>query len=201
MQKKLFIFCLSILISSFIIAQPQKGKWVVGNTFGTIGDYNSIPGHSNFFGFGYVKEKGNDKGLLSLNISPSVGKMLTKSLYLGGELFLSYLNSEGYYKRTIYGVGANFRYYMSSKKITPYVTVGIGYGKTNSVDNFLVPSTNYKGKINSFKLGLGTAFFVSPNISIDGQLLYKYMDINDSNIFRKEINDGIGFTIGFSLFF
>lgn len=157
----LVIFCLEGL---FAFSQLTKNTFYVG------GFYNST---NSFTPYNKV------------NLSPSVGYMLSDKWALGSEFCYGHkgLVNEPYY-RTI-SVNLNSRYYFhNAERFTLYGAAAIGYSKTKY---------DYYDK-NSFSqnvyvsYGLGASFFISNKLSLDLQTNY----VINSHYYNRGLEGKIG---------
>lgn len=131
------------------------------------------------------------------NLAVGVGVSLTSSKITSDDL-----DSESTNTSFVFSVFS--RYYFTKGDIKPFLqgTVGLGLsdskGKINDIDN------KVKSSVFNYGLNGGVAFFIGKRVSIDLGAGYisssrKPRDGNDSNF--RFIDKGIGFDVGFNIFF
>jgi len=199
-------FSVIVILLSLIIlpvsSQTEKGKWVFSgrsafdfaySANNAKGDNLSVNDYEALEGSGYT-----------LNLTSGFGYFAIENLSIGGEI--SYFLSDADYENKTSQVlimPTGTYYFCSGKVVRPLVALGVGYANT-SIE---VPITWQNKATKSFNglawgVGLGGAFFIKDNISID--LLAQYMEIHsqysdDSSV--KLRTNGLGASVGFSIYF
>lgn len=228
MKKTSFIlaFCLTLLISSIVTAQTEKGKILVGADSNMNFSALTNKGKSDLY------ESDNYK-TSNFTFSPKIGYFVANNLSLGVEVPFSfskfksssirvndlyyssqYFNQED--KNTSITFAPFVKYYFNANKtIKPFLQgqIGLGVSKftTNRnyyVNNFdpTIESYNSTSKSNLFMYGVdgGLAIFFNDKISLDIALGYAsttFKRKEDNPYNYKEITSGFVSNIGFSLYF
>lgn len=176
----------SLVVSSFSNAQLEKGMYLIGGS-ANINSRQTINFPNKSF---------------SLNFSPFVGIVLDKNWLLGSRLNMNYSGgwNSGEFKTVFFSIGAApfVRKYFQSKKderLYFYPQLEVGYWFRSLANS----SIDYGRHFVSGNLGFGSAYFITPNISLDGVLgLNVNHLVNHINIYKPEIN--IGFNVGINVF-
>ncbi|HAN18871.1 MAG: hypothetical protein A2X13_07770 [Bacteroidetes bacterium GWC2_33_15] len=193
------IFLISLTLISF--AQAERHDFMVGGSM----SYNSskISWAADNFEHG---EFSRDK---SFNFNPTIGFFPVKRLGLGINFDYSYFSSveledgnDGNYNTTSYQIGPFLRCYIGSGIVKPIVHLNINTGNINYTEEG-EDDIDENASITSFTLALGAGFFFNDHVSLDLKANYSYSEIkpkeeNESNF--KNLNNGIGFDIGFQIF-
>lgn len=233
MKKTSFILaiCLTLLISSIITAQTEKGKILVGAdsnmNFSALTNKTKDDNNSNV----YSKEN-------NFIIAPKLGYFVINNLSLGIEVPLTFSNSKSYFngfydsnysnqtaeqKHTSVVFAPFTKYYFNvNKTFKPFLQgqIGLGISKyTNTIDenNFnnygdiYDPSLGgyartYTSRSSIFMYGLegGLAIFFNDKISLDIALGYSSITFKpkENNPDNfRQISSGFVSNIGFSLYF
>ncbi|MCU0449090.1 MAG: porin family protein [Bernardetiaceae bacterium] len=163
MKKILFALVICIGLGQMAHAQTAKGQWLAGGGLSmsvnrtTIG--NSIPSRN--FGF---------------SLSPRVGYFAFNRLAVGLSAPVSYSRSQFDASITTFSTltaNAFARYYFQSAKWAPFAQGELGYSRRRI--NMSGPpfggALDADSQVN-YSLGLGLAYFVAPQVAIEGILNY-----------------------------
>ncbi len=170
MMKKIALGVTALLaMVSIANAQTDKGDWMVGGNM-TI---NTTSGNSSF------------------SLNPSAGYFFAKGFVAGAQFNLGFSKSENT-KYSNVGVGPFARYYfdLKSPNFKPFLHADFDFGTATVKDDFGKSSTT----ITSFFIGAGGAFFINPNVALEGVAGY-----NRSKIENLSPDNGFLFRIGFQV--
>ena len=179
-MKRIIITAFALFMMSATFAQTQKGNIIVG---------------ADLAGLGLNFQEGNTQ--FSLNLNPKAGWFIQDNLAIGPEVTLG-LNTQKGATTFNYGVGAFGRKYFGaeaanltrSTKLFLEANAGI-YGQNLSGDEVEKTSTNGFGA----GFGPGIAYFVTPNIALEGLLKYNLTVGFGSSTTNNNIGFGLGFQI------
>lgn len=205
-MKKLFLF--SLLISQFAFSQTEKGKFIIsGSTSTELSFINNKFDGGNF---------SNKQKITSFDIKPSIGYFVLDHLFIGisGLYDFEHINNNraNIIENNLLTLMPLAGYYfMPDSKIRPFVVGGIGYTNlknkfesNNNIFDPLDPGFSSSDEISyhgvTFGIATGLGYFVTKNFSIDAQLSYNYLNLNNKNNDLKSETSGIGFRVGFSVF-
>jgi len=167
-MKKIFLSLLSITIAAASFAQTGKSDWMVGGRI----DINT------------------GKNSTHLGFTPNAGYFFFDNFAAGGNISFDYLKS-GDNKTTDFGIGPFVRYYFTHHKARPLVHANVNY-LSSKLKTPMFSSTNTG---TSLFLGGGLAYFINPNVSLEGVIGYsntKYKNFEGSG--------GLRFNIGFQVY-
>ena len=178
------IFAALVLISSFFItqksnAQLQRGNVLVG---GDIANFSL----------------GLDKGsYFTLTIDPKAAWFIKDNLAVGGFVNLGLITAKGTNTETIYGVGALARYYLGTNEVntdailkhTRLFVEGTAGLEGDNVSHGA--TTNGLG----LSIGPGVAYFIAPNIGLEGLLKYHGIVGGGNDALRNTLNFNFGFQV------
>jgi outer membrane protein len=202
------VVLLAFLITQFVMAQTEKGKFVISGKTGI--DFSWINSKSTS-PFGTSKTKTS-----SFEFSPTAAYFVNDNFFIGLTSLYSYehtnFNLNSTQSNTLYTLMPTAGYYfVTETKFRPFISGG--FGLVNSKSTFRGTPMNptdptfinsFTAKSNGFvaNIAAGVSYFVAENISFDGQLAYNYVSLRDKN-FRdaKTTSSGIGFSFGISVFF
>lgn len=163
MRKKLFSFLLLFTITNSLLAQTEKGDWMIGGGFN-------------------LNTSGNNT---VISLSPGAAAFIINNLAIGGNLKMSY-TKEGLIKTTTFGLGPWLRYYFTSANVRPILQGNLNFiSSKTKVNN--VSSTNNG---TNFFLGGGAAIFLSSHVSLDMLMGYdrtKYNSLEGSGGFALNV--------------
>ena len=167
------VFCLACTIAQ---SQIQKGNVLVG---GDLGGFN--------LGL-------NSSGYFNLNITPKAAWFIKDNLAVGGYVNLDLATAKGQGTTTNYGVGALGRYYVNDPKINV-----LRHARFFAEANVGIEGNNYSGGNSTNGLGIGfgpgLAYFITPNIGLEGLLKYDGIVGFGSNPTSSSLDFNIGFQI------
>lgn len=169
-----------VLFTTNIKAQTQKGNVLVGAQLANIG--------------GTFQDGGST---FSLNLTPQAGWFIKDDLAIGPMVNLGLTTGNGSTTFT-YGVGAFGRYYIKDKSIEVldktrwFLEANVGVNGVN-VDVDGGSSTNTNGLGVGF--GPGLAYFITPNIALEGLLKYDLTVGFGSSTTAHRVGLNLGFQI------
>lgn len=139
----------------------------------------------------------NSQTTFSLALTPKIGYFIEDNIALGGEVLLGLTTGKGFTNLN-YGVGAFGRYYLSDKRTQLLKqsrfflegNVGIS-GKNIKVTGAPNTSTNGLG----IGFGPGLAYFITPNIGLEGLLKYNLTVGFGNSTTNNQLAFGLGFQI------
>ena len=179
-MKRIIITAFALCMFSATFAQTQKGNILVG---------------ADLAGLGLNFQEGNTQ--FNLNINPKAGWFIKDNLVIGPDLSIG-LNTQKGATSLTYGVGAFGRKYFNDNatnltRTTKWfleANAGI-YGTNLSGDNVEKTSTNGFGA----GFGPGLAYFLTPNIALEGLVKYNLTVGFGSSTTNNNIGFGLGFQI------
>lgn len=171
-----------LLIASFLLisiksnAQIQRGNALVG---ADIGKFNLDLGGS---------------GAFQASLDPKVAYFLRDNLALGVYLDFGLITAKESATITNYGAGVLGRYYLSDPK-----TVVVKHGRFFLEGNAGIQGRSISHGSSTTGLGLGIgpgfAYFVTPNIGLEGLLKYNGIVGFGNQTYTSSLNLGIGFQV------
>ncbi|NSL90239.1 outer membrane beta-barrel protein [Chitinophaga solisilvae] len=177
----LTLVALGLMLGSTVNAQIQKGNIMIG---------------ADLSNFNVDFQKNNTK--FSMGITPKVGWFIKDGLAVGGYVNFILNTAKGAGTQTTYGVGAFGRYFVEDKNVRKlefskrtrfFLEANAGFGgSSNSVG-----STSTTGL--DLGVGPGIAYFITPNVSLEGLLKYNLTVGFGSSTTSNRLNLGIGFQI------
>jgi hypothetical protein len=176
---KKIIFCLAVILSGFAITtngQIQRGNILIGADLANVN--LSLDRGGNF----------------SFLINPKLAWFIRDNVAVGGYVLAGLSTAKGAGTNVSYGVGALARYYLSAQDVTVlrhtrfFVEGNVGIQGDNPA---VGDNTNGLG----LGIGPGIAYFITPNIGLEG--LFKYNGIVGfgSNPTSNDLNLSIGLQI------
>ncbi|HEY9262433.1 outer membrane beta-barrel protein [Chitinophaga sp.] len=171
----------AILFGSAANAQIQKGNIMVGGTLSN---------------FQLDFQKDNTK--FGMDITPKVGWFIKDGLAVGGYVDVGLTTAKASGTQTTYGVGAFGRYFIEDKNVRKlefskrtrfFLEANAGFG--GSSDSYTSVSTTGL----DLGVGPGIAYFITPNVSLEGLLKYNLTVGFGSSTTNNRLNLGIGFQI------
>ena len=192
-QKLLVVAVLFCFFSSAITAQTEKGKFSISGRSSIEGAYfsNRIYGDNISIG----DREAMDVDGYSFSITPSLSYFVIENLSIGGQATYSISDGDYQSKTTEFILMPTVAYYIPTGKVVrPFVALGAGYANV-SMENMSFSGFTWAG-------GIGAAFFISNNTSID--LMAEYAELsartsNNSNY--KYSTKGLGGSVGLSVYF
>ncbi len=202
MKKQCIILLFLLFSSSILVAQVEKGKWLLAV-------YSNL-------GLDIGKEKWGSSGngqvseykYTEFNFTPEAAYFVMNKLSVG--LFMDYqyykdisADDNDTWKNTSFTVGPFVRYYiLEYKKIWPYASAGLGFGSGKKGWD---GSNEQKNTISTYRFGGGATYFLNDNVGLDLFVGYDYyafkyksedarksMNSTDS----QDINSGLKMKIG-----
>ncbi len=164
---KKIVLALTLFTSGFFAeAQTEKGRFLLG-------------GSSNFsFGTASTKIDSNNPDIVDpgrnifASLNPRMGFFIIDNLVVGASVPTSFNFSDGDFgdSRSFgLALGPFVRYYLGSGALRPLVEAGTTIGFQNSrFTNNLDETTKTTNNTLSTQAGVGAAYFINDNISIDG---------------------------------
>lgn len=194
MKQRLFVFTvLFCLFSTAITAQTEKGKFSISGRSSIEGAYfsNRVYGDN----ISTTVREAMDVDGYSFSITPSLSYFVIDNLSIGGQATFSITDGDYQSKTTEFIFMPTVAYYIPIEKVVrPFVALGAGYA------NVSMESMSFSGF--TWAGGVGAAFFVSNNISID--LMAEYAELSSKtsdNSNYKYSTKGLGGSIGLSVYF
>ena len=193
MSLKAVLMISLFMISSLTFAQTEKGTLIVSGK--TSLEFVRTSSDNSYDGTPYPS---GGSEMNSFEFMPAIGYFVANNFALA--LSASYSHSAAnVYKSNELVFMPTLMYYIPLKSsFKPYVQAGLGYAKATEKTDIIKES--FSGF--AFGGGLGLAFFINENISIDlgveltrTKLTYS----EDNNL--KTTGDNLGSAIGFTLFF
>ena len=200
-MKKIAI--LILMVSQWAFSQTEKGHFIFsGNTSAEFSNTKRTNGSSE------VKTT-------SFDVNPTLGYFVKDNLFLGlaGNFeFTRYKNNQSFIQKTTLTVlmPAVGYYFPLEGKIKPFVSGSFGLATLKSVytnnyepifgDPAFSNSETIKYNGLAYTISGGASYFVTNNFSLDAQLSYNYVNLEQKDTDYYEKNSGIGFRIGFSVF-
>lgn len=176
MKKLLFTFVLGFTCYLMSNAQIQKGNIMVGGDITHL-DLSLNEGHN-----------------FSVVIDPKAAWFIKDNIAVGAYMDFELYTAKGAGSTVRYGVGPLARYYINDKTIEPvrhcrfFLEGNVGIqGSNPSVGE----STNGLG----LGFGPGLAYFVTPNIGLEGLVKYQGIVGFGSNPTSSDITLGVGFQV------
>ncbi len=161
---KILYFTLTLLLTglSSVVAQTEKGRWMVGASVGNF-SYSAQNGNKSFAG----------------SISPSAGYFVANNLVVGTGIPLG-LSTNNYYDPTgeihastiNMGVSPYVFYYFGSSKLKPYVGVSYTYSKTEHRIRSGSQTNTDNGYTSSVIPTVGVAYFINRTVALSAGLNY-----------------------------
>jgi outer membrane protein len=178
MRKNLTFIVLLFCLSSVALAQVEKGKWFIAG-------YSSL-------GLDIGKEKYEypDGASKSTSVSeykysefdfnPYVGYFVIDKLPVG--LFIDYSywkekekDDDYSWKSSTMAIGPFVRYYITELKgFYPYAEGKIGFGSSKETEEWDGGEDEYKMSLFTYKFGVGSTYFLTPNVGLDLFLGYDF---------------------------
>ena len=176
-MKKTSCLLLGFLFSaSFAFAQIQKGNVLVG---GDLAGFNLGLNHSGYF---------------NMNITPKAAWFVKDNVAIGGYVNLNLATAKDQGTTTTYGIGGLGRYYVNDPKINV-----LKHARFFAEVNAGIEGNNYSGGSSTNGLGIGfgpgLAYFITPNIGLEGLLKYDGIIGFGSQATSSSLDFNIGFQI------
>jgi hypothetical protein len=181
MKKMYLTLALTLLLfGTAAVAQTQKGNLMVGSDITNLG--LNFQKNSTTFNF---------------NLDPKLAYFIQDDLALGGYVNFGLATTKGAGSDVSYGIGALARYYVHDKNVRKlefskrarfFVEANAGFGGTNPASG---------ASTNGLQLGVGPglAYFITPNVSLEGLLKYDLIVGFGNSVTSNQLNLGVGFQI------
>lgn len=187
-MKKLILasVLLTSLVTTTAFAQPKKGSWMVGADIA--GAAASNPGGGNM--------------LFHAALTPKAGYFLTNRLVAGTSLNMGLAVGKKQYALA-YGISPFLRYYFAKKdgvqlkKINFFSEVSAGYLGNSYVDK--VNDMKFQNNNFSASAGIGAAYFITPNVSLEASYNLNYYSPFKVNSNINQLQQGL--KVGFQIYF
>jgi hypothetical protein len=180
MKKNLLLLALSLTAAAMVgKAQIQRGNVMVG---GDISRFDLSLSESGSFNMGII---------------PKAAWFIKDNTALGAYVNFTFQTAKGTGSNIGYGVGALARQYMAGDAISAvrhtrfFAEANVGIEGTN--DNRTSPKTSTNGLGIGF--GPGISYFVTPNIGLEGLLMYKGIIGFGTTATTSRLNLNIGFQV------
>lgn len=200
-MKKLLL--LLLFVSQFTFSQTNEGTFIFsGNTSANFSQSKTKSGN-------FETETTN------FDINPTFGYFVKNNLYIGlaGTFQFSHVNNDQDFitKSTLTVLMPSVGYYFPVEgKLKPFVSGSFGYA--NLVEKYesnfepIFPDPAFEPiqieKFNGFAYALagGASYFITEHFSLDAQLSYNFIQVENKNNNNEREVSGLGFRIGFSIF-
>lgn len=178
----------------FVLAQPEKKDWMVGGA-------GNLSSHNNIYARVYVDLNPNVAYLVNNKLALGLGLNYSSYFYrdgLSNKIFANDINTE---------LNTLARYYFGKNRLRVPITAKVGGGSYwESRENLYGYTQIRQSLLVSFESGIGIAYFINNNISIEFTGYLKY--ISNKMIFNISrprdfsiMNEMYpGFNIGFQIF-
>lgn len=161
---RIIVFTLAFMMMglSAVMAQTEKGSWMVGADIGNF-SYSSQNGYRSF----------------SASVAPSAGYFVAPNLVVGTGLPFS-LSTNKYYnpsgdahaRNISIGLSPYIRYYVGERKLKPYVGVSYAYSRTSQRRESGGQIDTGSGSTSSLLPSLGVAYFINRAVALQAGLTY-----------------------------
>ena len=193
MESKAFLMISLFLLSTVSFSQTDKGTLIVSGR--TSMEFIHT---SSALSYNGTVEPLCGTEIDSFELMPAIGYFVANNFALA--LLVNYSHSrDRIYKSTELAIMPTLMYYIPLKSsFRPYIEAGIGYVKATEKSD--IDKDSFSGY--AFGSGLGLAYFINENISVDLglQLIHKKLTYSE-DLNTKITGDNLGSAIGFTLFF
>jgi len=180
MKKSLFMLALAMTVGALgVEAQIQRGNVLVGADIAN-------------FDIGL-----NTGSIFHVRIDPKAAWFVRDNTALGAYVSLDYQTAKGQGSNFIYGVGALARQYAGSNAVPAvrhtrfFVEANVGIEGENYSASSINTTTNGLG----LGIGPGVAYFITPNIGLEGLLKYNGILGFGTRATSSNLNLNVGFQI------
>ena len=158
------------LVASPVIAQTEQGNYLVGGNV-------------------QLTTAKNDT---RIELTPSIGYFFVENFALGANLNLAYAKTgESEAKQTTMGVGPFVRYYVGTAGVRPFLEGNVNFISTK----YKLGTGTSTSTGTNFFFGPGAAFFLNPNVALEGLLGYKHV------AYKNQVGSGgLAFKLGFQVY-
>ncbi|HEX8461384.1 MAG TPA: hypothetical protein VF623_08135 [Segetibacter sp.] len=180
MKKTLFILAVVMTAGTFAAnAQIQRGNVMVG---GDIADFNLGLNKGSYF---------------TMQISPKAAWFVRDNTALGGYVNLGVSTAKGQGTTFIYGVGALGRLYVSGNAVPALNHTRLFFEGNLGIEGENYSASNINSSTNGLGLGIGPglAYFITPNIGLEGLLKYQGIVGFGTRATTSNLNLNVGFQV------
>jgi outer membrane protein len=194
MKSTILALAIFLSLGHFSHAQTSAGEWLAG---GSMSMSTARAG----------ADRGTNGRSFGISLSPRVGYFALNRLAVGLVTSASYSREERDFGGRMFSTTSNLltanvfaRYYIRSAKFTPFVQGEFGYSRFKV--NMTVPpglggtSSGNAEDQGNYSLGAGLAYFVSPQVAIEGTL-----DWASRSFFQSTADHVLNFRVGLMLYF
>lgn len=130
--------------------------------------------------------------------TPNIGYFIINNLALGAIIPIQYVNVEKSYSYISMGFGPYLKYYFNTG-------IFLSVNSSGSILNYKYPSSFYSNqsfntKMVSVSPGIGYAYFLNNNVSLEGGVFYEYYKIFGGNSLRNYERNSMRLQVGFHIF-
>ncbi len=162
-MKKIILLAIAFTFVNILVAQTNKGDWMVGGGFN-------------------LNTSGNNTVIA---LTPNAGTFVIDNLALGANVTLAYSKS-GNIKTTAFGIGPWARYYFTQANVRPLLQGSFNFLSSTTKENSAKSTNNGT----NYFLGGGAAIFLSNHVSLDLLMGYdhtKYNSLEGSGGFAMNV--------------
>ena len=167
LQKAGLCLLIFIVLSGEVLAQTQKGDWLVGG----------------------LLQLNTAKNSTSFEFSPNAGYFVLDNFAVGAKLVTAY-EQLGDLNITSFGIGPFARYYFSEKKIKPFFAADFDVQN----QKFKTDLGSVTENAFNYFLGGGVAFFINDNVAVEGLLGYRHTKVKEEEG-NGGLNFRVGFQV------
>lgn len=193
MSSKAVLMISLFMMSVLAFSQTDKGTLIVSGK----ASMEFVRNYSKLSQYG-TSGPGNSSEMNSFEFMPAIGYFVANNFALALSGNYSHSAANIYKSNELVLMPTLLYYFPLESPFKPYVQAGIGYAKATEKTDF--DQESYSGP--AFGGGLGLAYFINENISIDLGIQLtrtKLTYSEDSN--TKITGDNLGSALGFTLFF
>ena len=177
MKKILFILIAGVVLAASANAQVQKGNVLVGGDLANF-DFSLNSGSS-----------------FNIQLDPKAAWFVKNDLAIGGYVTLGFEGAKSSPTYTNYGIGALGRYYISDPTVDVLRHTKFFLEANVGIEG--VDVSQGGGNTNGLGIGFGPgiAYFITPNIGLEGLLKYTGVAGFGSDPYTSDLNLNVGFQI------
>lgn len=197
-MKKVFLLAITLAFTNVILAQTEKGKFMLSGATGLQFISSNIE-------YEYDGQSEGEYTQNSFSIMPSVGYFVVDNLAVG--LSANFTSTTQKFEEEKYTVTSTMLlptalyYFPVEGQFKPLLQVGAGLMSTKEKDSYDGESDEYKMSGLALNFGGGASYFINNNVSLNLGLSYTIANLkdgDDSDFVQKQGN--FGANIGFSVF-
>jgi len=195
-MKRIVIILALAMISSGAFAQFNKGRYLVGGSFGITALTNKSKANST------TTTNYHDTGF---SLAPNAGYFIIDNLAVGAGLGLSTFstkftgNNAGKNNTTSISLSPFVRYYLS-QGIFFQGQFGFGSLKDKTKDGATNTTTTTKYSTSNWSLGAGYAYFLNDYVAVEPTIGWQSNTVGRNNPDTKSINTGLFIRVGFQVY-